>query len=127
MYDKYGNSLVTSAKNYLDKLRYLATNNSADLEALYLYEIIYDMLISTEWYEIEQYKRSHLERFLNELILNNTVLTMLEITANTNYVNVNTSQTDYTWDTIWDDSNTYTIYDLNLLMYPDEMDLDVPL
>ena len=127
MYDLYGDSLVTSTKNYLDRLRYLAINNPVDLEALHLYEIIYHMLLAGEWFGLEQYQKSHLERFLNELILNNSIINMLGITANLNYVNVNTNQTDYTWDNVWDNSTTYTIYDLDLLMYPDQMDLTVPL
>ena len=121
MDNSYSNSLVDSVKKYVEGLQYLAKNNKKDLRALHLYEIVQDLYAASTWFSFTTEQVNFLKTFMNELVLYNSGIILPVIEGFIGYTNVNTYQTDYTWDRLWDDTASTTIYDLDLLMYPDEM------
>ncbi len=121
MDNSYSNSLVGSVKKYVEGLQYLAKNNKKNLQALHLYEIVQDLYAASAWFNFTTEQVNFLKTFMNELVLYNSGIILPAIEGFTDYTNVNTYQTDYTWDRLWDDTSSTTIYDLDLLMYPDEM------
>ena len=117
----YVNSFISSSKSYLEKLQFLGKNSSSDLRVLKLYEILIYLYKSANWFGFKAEDKRKLETFITEFILHNSNIILPAVESFTDYVNVNTLQNDYTWDRLWDYSQSTTVYDLDYLMYPDEM------
>ena len=126
MTDSYTNSFITSVKKHVENLQYLAKNNPIDIRDIHLYGILQEMYKASTWFSFSATEKEHIETLLNGIVLRNSNITLPEVEFGTYYFNVNTDQTDYTWDRIIDDSYNITIYDLDVLMYPDPLEEETP-
>lgn len=126
MDEKYTNSLISSVRKYIEELQYLAKNDLTTIRILNLYKVIHELYMASSWFNFTTLQKNKIETLLNGIVLHNSNIILPLITSGAFYVNVNTNQNDYTWDKIIDDRYTITAYDLNLLMYPDELDPELP-
>lgn len=104
-------SLVSTIVKYLNNLRYLAVDDKPlanDLMVLLIADEIFDW---ASWAGMPSNEQLKLKKFRKNIIRNNPkIIEELEIT-NDYYKNVNTPQTIYTWQRVYDDVNVITVDD----------------
>lgn len=106
--EKYLESIVSSTVKYLYNLQYLARVDKKSLTDLFDLQIIqstYDWGIWTEKSEVDKRK---LEILMSTIINRNPNLTFVKTQFNTYYTNVNTPQTIWTWQRIYDNFTVAT-------------------
>lgn len=118
---KYTNSIIDSTVKYLDNLQYLAKQDTKTAKDIHLLNIINDVYNQTDWYEITESNKIKIRKVMDDIILNNSNLVLPTQTFGKAYSNVNTPQTIYTWQKVYDqpilssnpilDENGNIIYD----------------
>ena len=101
---KYTNSIIDSTVKYLDNLQYLAKQDTKTAKDIYLLNIINDVYNQTDWYEVTESNKIKIRKIMDDIILNNSNLVLPTQTFGTTYSNVNTPQTIYTWQKVYDQS-----------------------
>ena len=101
---KYTNSIIDSTVKYLDNLQYLAKQDTKTAKDIHLLNIINDVYNQTDWYEITESNKIKVRKVMDDIILNNSNLVLPTQTFGTTYSNVNTPQTIYTWQKVYDQS-----------------------
>ena len=102
MDEKYTNAFIDSSLQYLNKLQYLARRDIKTLKDLSLLDIILDVYNKADWYEVSENDKIKLQKLLDCIYLRNPNLTLPTVIPGTFYSNVNTPQTIWTWQRIWD-------------------------
>jgi hypothetical protein len=106
--DKYYNSVVTSSEKYLKDLEYLAKDNKKVLADLFDLQIFLNMYEWVSYQEYPEENKQRLEKMISIIILNNPDLKFV-VDATLDYRNVNTPQTLWTWQRIYDNFLNKTI------------------
>jgi hypothetical protein len=101
---KYTNSIIDSTVKYLDNLQYLAKQDTKTAKDIHLLNIINDVYNQTDWYEVTESNKIKVRKVMDDIILNNSNLVLPTQTFGTTYSNVNTPQTIYTWQKVYDQS-----------------------
>lgn len=101
---KYTNSIIDSTVKYLDNLQYLAKQDTKTAKDIHLLNIINDVYNQTDWYEVTESNKIKIRKVMDDIILNNSNLVLPTQTFGTTYSNVNTPQTIYTWQKVYDQS-----------------------
>lgn len=101
---KYTNSIIDSTVKYLDNLQYLAKQDTKTARDIHLLNIINDVYNQTDWYEVTESNKIKIRKVMDDIILNNSNLVLPTQTFGTTYSNVNTPQTIYTWQKVYDQS-----------------------
>ena len=101
---KYTNSIIDSTVKYLDNLQYLARQDTKTARDIHLLNIINDVYNQTDWYEVTESNKIKIRKVMDDIILNNSNLVLPTQTFGTTYSNVNTPQTIYTWQKVYDQS-----------------------
>jgi len=101
---KYTNSIIDSTVKYLDNLQYLAKQDTKTARDIHLLNIINDVYNQTDWYEVTESNKIKIRKIMDDIILNNSNLVLPTQTFGTTYSNVNTPQTIYTWQKVYDQS-----------------------
>ena len=101
---KYTNSIIDSTVKYLDNLQYLAKQDTKTARDIHLLNIINDVYNQTDWYEVTESNKIKVRKVMDDIILNNSNLVLPTQTFGTTYSNVNTPQTIYTWQKVYDQS-----------------------
>jgi len=101
---KYTNSIIDSTVKYLDNLQYLAKQDTKTAKDIHLLNIINDVYNQTDWYEVTESNKIKVRKVMDDIILNNSNLVLPTQTFGTTYSNVNTPQTIYTWQKVYDNS-----------------------
>jgi hypothetical protein len=99
---KYTNAIINSTVKYLDNLQYLAKQDTKTAKDIHLLNIINDVYNKADWYEIPESSKIKIRKVMDEIILNNSNLVLPIQTFGTSYSNVNTPQTIYTWQKVYD-------------------------
>ena len=101
---KYTNSIIDSTVKYLDNLQYLAKQDTKTAKDIHLLNIINDVYNQTDWYEVTESNKIKIRKVMDDIILNNSNLVLPTQTFGKTYSNVNTPQTIYTWQKVYDQS-----------------------
>ena len=101
---KYTNSIIDSTVKYLDNLQYLAKQDTKTAKDIHLLNIINDVYNQTDWYEVTESNKIKIRKVMDDIILNNSNLVLPTQTFEKTYSNVNTPQTIYTWQKVYDQS-----------------------
>lgn len=101
---KYTNSIIDSTVKYLDNLQYLAKQDTKTAKDIHLLNIINDVYNQTDWYEVTESNKIKIRKIMDDIILNNSNLVLPTQTFGKTYSNVNTPQTIYTWQKVYDQS-----------------------
>lgn len=101
---KYTNSIIDSTVKYLDNLQYLAKQDTKTAKDIHLLNIINDVYNQTDWYEVTESNKIKIRKVMDDIILNNSNLVLPTQRFGTTYSNVNTPQTIYTWQKVYDQS-----------------------
>lgn len=101
---KYTNSIIDSTVKYLDNLQYLAKQDTKTAKDIHLLNIINDIYNQADWYEVTESNKIKVRKIMDDIILNNSNLVLPTQTFGTTYSNVNTPQTIYTWQKVYDQS-----------------------
>lgn len=101
---KYTNSIIDSTVKYLDNLQYLAKQDTKTAKDIHLLNIINDIYNQTDWYEVTESNKIKVRKVMDDIILNNSNLVLPTQTFGKTYSNVNTPQTIYTWQKVYDQS-----------------------
>lgn len=101
---KYTNSIIDSTVKYLDNLQYLAKQDTKTARDIHLLNIINDVYNQTDWYEVTESNKIKIRKIMDDIILNNSNLVLPTQTFGKTYSNVNTPQTIYTWQKVYDQS-----------------------
>lgn len=101
---KYTNSIIDSTVKYLDNLQYLAKQDTKTAKDIHLLNIINDIYNQADWYEVTESNKIKVRKVMDDIILNNSKLVLPTQTFGTTYSNVNTPQTIYTWQKVYDQS-----------------------
>lgn len=101
---KYTNSIIGSTVKYLDNLQYLAKQDTKTAKDIHLLNIINDVYNQTDWYEVTESNKIKIRKVMDDIILNNSNLVLPTQTFGKTYSNVNTPQTIYTWQKVYDQS-----------------------
>ena len=99
---KYTNSIIDSTVKYLDNLQYLAKQDTKTARDIHLLNIINDVYNQTDWYEVTESNKIKIRKIMDDIILNNSNLVLPTQTFGKTYSNVNTPQTIYTWQKVYD-------------------------
>lgn len=99
MREHYTHSLIDSTKKYLNNLYYLGHTES--IKDINKYKILHFLYKWAVWANADSKKIKKLERLMNAIVFSNSNIILPKIIPQTrNYSNVNTWQTDYTWQKI---------------------------
>ena len=101
---KYTNSIIDSTVKYLDNLQYLAKQDTKTAKDIHLLNIINDVYNQTDWYEVTESNKIKIRKVMDDIILNNSNLVLPTQRFGKTYSNVNTPQTIYTWQKVYDQS-----------------------
>ena len=101
---KYTNSIIDSTVKYLYNLQYLAKQDTKTAKDIHLLNIINDVYNQTDWYEVTESNKIKIRKVMDDIILNNSNLVLPTQTFEKTYSNVNTPQTIYTWQKVYDQS-----------------------
>lgn len=102
--EKYSLSIISSSIKYLKNLQYLSMIDTKTLNNIFELDILnsmYDWLI---WQEKPNSDKQKIEKLMNSIINSNSHIDNL-FTTNNYYKNINTQQTIYTWQRVYDDKN----------------------
>lgn len=102
-------SIYGSINSYTNKLTYLAKENKAmvnDLMLLVVLDQVYDW---ANWMNATQQNLMDLQNFIKSVIRNNPDILNYRTQSNEYYKNVNTPQTIYTWQRLYDKANPTSI------------------
>lgn len=100
MDERYTNSLIDSSKKYLNNLYYLGIKES--VRDLNKYKILHYIHKWAVWMEADPKKIRKLEEMMGCVIRGNSTIVLPVVPTRATYSNVNTPQTDYTWQWIYD-------------------------
>ena len=96
------NSIVSSITKHINELKYFAKDNkkaASDIMLLIIVDEIYDWAAYNNALQSEQLK---IQKLRKQIIRNNTSLVEPIFKTNIYYKNVNTPQTLYTWQRVYD-------------------------
>ena len=108
MNEKYTNTIIDSAKKYLFKLQYLANNDNKTLHDIHLLEIINNVYQWADWYEVSESDKIKIRKLMDLIILKNSNLILPSVEFEKYYSNVNTPQTIWDWQRVYDRINIIT-------------------
>ena len=112
------NSIVSSVSKYLYNLQYLAKRSPKTVQDLMMLIICDEVYTWADWYQVSQRDQLKLRK-VRESIINNNPEIIDDVTiTNEFYKNVNTPQTIYTWERIYDDPLVQT-FDTKFELIPD--------
>lgn len=98
---KYSEAIVSSSREYLRKLEYLAKNNLQVLDDLLDLQVLNQMLSWTCWYETIEEDKVKIKKMMDSIVRRNSNLTIIK-QYNNNYSNVSLDQTIWTWQRVYD-------------------------
>lgn len=101
MNDKYLESLIESARIYVHKLQYLAVNNRTTLRAINTLKMLHQIYGWAVAMNASESIKESIQELMHCVILGNSNLVMPEIIPGPEYSNVNTPQTEYTWQDVY--------------------------
>lgn len=101
MDERYTNSIITSTKQCIDNLRYLAEDDQKTLRDIHTLGILNNVYNWTEWYEVSEDDKMKIQKFMDCILLNNSKLTLPIINPSSIYSNTNTPQTLWTYQNLW--------------------------
>ena len=105
------NSIVTSISNYLYNLQYLARVNNATQANIMLLIIADEIYDWANWAGASQTEINKLKSFRKCIIQKDSKLVDVVQRTNDFYKNVNTPQTIYTWQRVYDNFDVVTVDD----------------
>ena len=105
------NSIVTSISNYLYNLQYLARVSNATQANIMLLIIADDIYDWANWAGASQTDINKLKSFRKCIIQKDTKIVDVVKRTNDFYKNVNTPQTIYTWQRVYDNFDAITVND----------------
>ena len=103
--DRYFESLVESSNNYLNNLQYLAKEDKKTLSDLFDLQILLNTYNWVVWQSVSESDKIKIEKLIETIILRNPKLEFVKTSADTYYKNVNTPQTIWTWQRVYDNLN----------------------
>lgn len=103
MNEKYTNTLISSTRDYLNRLLYLGVDESRTLHDLHTLKLIHKIYVWADWMGVDNATIKKIEKILECIIRSNSHIRLPIVIPGTYYTNVNTPQTDYTWRRIIDD------------------------
>lgn len=95
-------TLLSTLRVKIDDLRFLAQNDTQGFKKILTVVILKDLLEWAPSMGEDECTMKKLSKKIDELILRNCEFTIERDFNTNNYVNVNTPQTIYTWQRIWD-------------------------
>ena len=99
--DQFFTSFVNSTEDYLTNLQYLGAQKPKTLDNLFKLQILLEVFRWMDWQEYSEYDKEQVKKRIDFLILQDPLLENIAIT-NTYYKNVNSPQTMYTWQRVYD-------------------------
>lgn len=102
MEERYTNSIIDSTITYLHGLEYLAKSSPRDTRDIIMLDIIHNVYSWAPWFEVSESDKAKLQKAMEQIILNNSNLTLPIVDSDKHYFNVNIPQTIWTWQRVYD-------------------------
>ena len=108
----------------MDRLRLLADNNTKLFKKILSLIVLDDVYDWSEYLDDKQAIQKKLRELRTNFILCNQDLEVCRMPVGREYVNVNTPQSDDTWNRVWDNKDVVTVGEELVVEYLNLTDLD---